>query len=296
MDTPVLAERSSLEEATYSFVQDLAVALNGRTAIEIPSFPSIAMRVKGILEDENSTAQTIARVVGSEPGLASRLLTMANSAALNTSGQQILDIKSAINRLGHDQIRSSAMSFAMKNLMDARTVAQLKDYLTQLWNHSVQVAAIAFSLAKRTAGVNPDEAMFVGLVHDIGKLYILTRIEGYPEIYESSDTTNHILDDWHSPIGKTIVENWGFPEQIQEAIEQHEDHERNLYGDPDLTDVIIVANLFANLMSDGNLTPEPEEFERVSSCVRMGITAQAFPVIMQESQNEINELENALKG
>ncbi len=180
METTALAKSNSLEDATYSFVKDLAAALNARTAIEIPSFPSIAMRVKGILEDENSTSQTIARVVGSEPGLASRLLTMANSAALNTTGQQILDIKSAINRLGHDQIRSSAMSFAMKNVMDARTVEQLKGYLTSLWNHSVQVAAIAFSLAKRTDGVKPDEAMFVGLVHDIGKLYILTQIEGYP--------------------------------------------------------------------------------------------------------------------
>ncbi len=296
MDTPVLNERTALEKATFAFVQDLAKALNNREAIEIPSFPSVALRVKSILEDEDSSPQLITRVVGSEPGLASRLLAMSNSAALNPSGRQILDLKTAINRLGHEQIRASAMSFAMKSLMDSRTVEELKGYLSQLWGHSIQVAAISYAMAKRVKGVNPDEAMFVGLVHDIGKLYILTRIEAYPEIYSSPEATEHILEDWHSVIGKTILENWKFPAHVQEAIELHETRDRKRYGEADLTDVIIVANLLANLIAKNGTPVEPSELAEVESCIRMGVTPETFPEIIKESQDEIDELQNALRG
>ncbi len=296
MDTTVVNEKTALEKATFSFVQDLAKDLNSREAIEIPSFPSVAMRVKSILEDENSSPQLITRVVGSEPGLASRLLSMANSAALNPSGRQILDLKTALNRLGHEQIRASAMSFAMKSLMDSRTVEELKSYLSLLWSHSIQVAAVSYALAKRVKGVNPDEAMFVGLVHDIGKLYILTRIESYPEIYASNETIDHILDDWHTVIGKSIIENWKFPDHVQEAIELHETRDRKHYGDADLADVVVVANLLSNLISKHGAAVEPSVLDDVESCKRMGVTPETFPEIIAESQSEIDELQNALRG
>lgn len=295
MDAPVADERTSLEKATFQFVQDLAGALNSQEPIEIPSFPSVAMRIKGILDDENCTPQTIARVVGSEPGLAARLLKVANSAALNTTGQQILDLKTAINRLGLVQIRSSAMSYAMKNLMDSRTVEELKEHLGRLWNHSIQVAAISYSLAKRCKGVNADEAMFVGLVHDIGKLYILTRIEAYPEIYASKETIEHILEAWHTVIGKAIMENWEFPESIQSIVEGHEDYGYSHRGDPDLKDIVIVANLLGNIGTHYN-AEAPVQFKDVESCALLNLTDETFPEIMKESQEEISALENALKG
>lgn len=294
MDSAATVERSGVDQATFAFVQDLAYDLNRREAIDIPSFPDIAMRIKKVLEDENSTARTIGRVVGSEPGLATRLLKMANSAAFNRSGTKILDVATAVGRLGRDQIRSSATSFAMQNLMDSRTVSSLKPYLSQLWNHSIQVAAIAHALARRTPDVNPDEAMFVGLVHDIGKLYILTKVEKFPDLVGCPRTMEHIINDWHTSIGKSILENWEFPDHVLEAIDLHEDTERQLFGEPDLTDVIIVANLFANVISDDAVAAV--DFATVASCNRMGIEAQEFHEVMTESKSEIDELVNALRG
>ncbi|MFK8030352.1 MAG: HDOD domain-containing protein [Gammaproteobacteria bacterium] len=296
MDSPAVAERPSLQQETFQFVQDLAAALNSKEPIDIPSFPSVAMRVKSVLDDENCTPESIARVVGSEPGLAARLLKMANSAALNTTGQQILDIKTAIKRLGLTQIRSSAMSFAMKSLMDSRTVEELKSHLSRLWNHSIQVAAISYSLAKRSKGVNADEAMFVGIVHGIGKLYVLTRIEAHPAIYESSETIEHILSDWHCVIGKAILENWEFPESVQSAVESQENYNYEHRGAPNLTDVIIVANMLAGWSASKDDDSQVTQFEDVASCQRMNVTRETFPEIMKDSQDEIDALENALKG
>ena len=143
MASSATIEQPGIDQVSFAFVQALAADLN-RDSIDLPSFPDIAMRVKRVLEDENSSSQQVARVIGSEPGLATRVLNMANSAAMSRGGADVLDVKTAVNRLGHDQIRSSAMSYAMKNLMDSRTVAELKPHLTALWNHSVHVAALAY--------------------------------------------------------------------------------------------------------------------------------------------------------
>lgn len=293
METIEVTERSPVEQATFAFVQDLASALSRRDPIDIPSFPDIALRVRKVLADDNSTADKISRVIGSEPGLASRLLKMANSAAINRSGQQILDVKTAVNRLGYDQVRVSATSLAMKNLMDSRTVEELKPFLSQLWNHSIYVAAIAYSLGRRVSGVSPDEAMFVGLIHDIGKLYILTRFEDYPDLCASPKMMDHIVNEWHTAIGKSILENWKFPDHVLQAIEQHEDTDRHIYGDADLTDVIIVANMFANASGDN---AAPIDVANVASCKRMGIDAQAYQELREESAEEVEELAKALRG
>ena len=41
--------------------------------------------------------------------------------------------------------------------------------------------AIAYSLARHATDLNPEEAMLAGLVHDIGKLYILMRASRTPD-------------------------------------------------------------------------------------------------------------------
>ena len=74
---------SALDQApspSFAFVQALAAELNSGD-LDLPSFPDIAIRVRKVLEDDNSTIEDIVRVLGSEPGLAARLVKIANSAA-----------------------------------------------------------------------------------------------------------------------------------------------------------------------------------------------------------------------
>ena len=69
----------------FSFVKGLAAELSQGT-VELPSVPEIVVRLQKTLSDDNVTNDTVVRVIGSEPMLAGKLLTMANSAALNASG------------------------------------------------------------------------------------------------------------------------------------------------------------------------------------------------------------------
>ena len=283
----------SINMIAFEFVQDLSRELN-RGTVELPSFPDIAMKVKRVLEDDNTTAETIARVVSSEPGLAGRVLKMANSAANARGGNAIHDVPRAVGRLGHTQIRTLAVSYAMQNMMDARSVKQLKPYLNDLWNHSIHVAAVARALSAHCNGVNPDEAMLVGLIHDVGKLYILTRIEEYPALFDSEDSVQSLLSDWHVAISQAIVENWGLAQPLIDAVANHEEGSPEAAGDVTLTDVLCAANTLCRELEAESI--EWFDFGASVAFRRVGLTPERYAQIMEESKDEIMAMMAALNG
>ena len=70
----------------FGFVKSLATELS-RGAVELPSVPEVVIKLQRTLADENVSNETVVLVVGAEPMLAGKLMNMANSAALNTSGR-----------------------------------------------------------------------------------------------------------------------------------------------------------------------------------------------------------------
>ena len=113
-----------------------------------------------------------------------------------------------------------------------------------VWAHSVDVAAIAFVLARKTTGLNPDEALFAGLLHDVGRFYLLSKLPNYPELTEDPVALEAVLDEWHASIGHAVLGTIGLPDAVLDAVAEHES--ANYCATPrSLTDVIAVANLLS---------------------------------------------------
>ena len=203
----------------FDFVRGLAAELSAGH-VDLPSFPEIAAQVRRVLSDPKSSVEQVVRVVGSEPALAARLLRIANSASLNRSGRSVNDLRTAINRIGYNLVRSAAMSFSMNQLRQANKLADLARYMNELWERSTYVAAYSFVLARNCSRVNPDEAMLTGMMHGIGKLYILTRATAHPDLFDNDAAMNEIIGGWHASIGKAILENWDFAEEMSQAVGQ----------------------------------------------------------------------------
>ena len=201
------APTSAIDTEAFAFVQALATELS-RGKVDLPSFPDIALRVRKVLTDENVTQEQVTRVVGSEPALAARLMQIANSAALNFTGKPITELRTAINRMGHNMVRSAAIAFAMSQLKKVDHLKGLEQPLDGLWKSSAAVAAMSHAVARRFSKVNPDTAMLAGLLHGIGKLYILTRSSQHPRLFADHVAYNQIVRDWHSPVAKALLENW----------------------------------------------------------------------------------------
>ena len=262
------ATKSTVDAEAFAFVQALASELS-RGKVDLPSFPDIALRVRKVLADEEVSQEQVVRVVGSEPALAARLMQIANSAALNFTGKPIQDLRTAINRMGHNMVRSAAIAFAMSQLKKVDSLKGLEKPLDDLWKSSAAVAAMSHAVAKRYSKVNPDTGMLAGLLHGIGKLYILTRSSKHPALFADQATYNQIVRDWHSPVAKALLENWDMAEEIVNAVSDYEDMERAHSGPVDLTDVLTVGNLLAAFKEH----PESLEINMhdVAACKRMNI-------------------------
>ena len=275
----------------FAFVQALAAELS-KGKVELPSFPDIALRVRQVLADDEVSQEKVVRVVGSEPMLAARVLQIANSAAINFSGRAITDLRAAIARLGFNMVRSAAIAFAMSQLKKSDGLKGLEQPLDDLWQSSASVAAMSYVVAKRFSRVNPDTAMLAGLLHGIGKLYILTRVTSYPKLLADPSVYGAIVREWHAPIAKALLENWEMAEEIVAAVSDYEDLERKSPGTPDLTDVLTVSQLLSAFKDH----PDTLELNMhdVAAARRLGIDTASYQKLIEESDHEINALREAL--
>jgi HD-like signal output (HDOD) protein len=284
-------EPENTSTGAFEFIRSLATELSGGR-IDLPSFPEIAVRVRRILSDPKSHVEQVVRVVGSEPALAARLLRIANSAALNRSGKTVTDLRTAISRIGYNMVRSASISFAMAQIRNSNKLAGLENHLQALWKRSTVVAAYAYVLARSRSRVNPDEAMLTGMMHAIGELYVLTRAAAHPELFTGEATLDQIIREWHPSIGKAILENWDFPENMCRAVGEQQDLDRAEPENPDLSDVVAIAVLMATHGED--VEALALALDGLPPAGRLGLTAARMETVMKDSAVEVKALSEAL--
>jgi HD-like signal output (HDOD) protein len=280
-------------DVAFEFVRTLAGELSN-AQVDLPSFPEIAIRVRRVLSDPNVSTAQVVRVVGSEPALSARLLRIANSVSLNRSGRTVTDLRTAINRIGYNMVRGASMSFAMAQIRRSSRLKGLEPFLNDLWERSSLVAAFAYVLARTCTRINPDEAMLTGMMHGIGKLYVLTRAIEHPELFANRPLLEDIVRDWHASIGKAILENWDFPEVTAAAVGEQEELHREDSGPPDLRDVIAIAVLMAPYAKDP--TGLETAVNGLPPSVRLGLHDAKMRTVMRECAAEVQALSEALGG
>lgn len=291
--TPLASEArdGAQGNVAFTFVQALASELSGGK-IELPGFPHIVMRVQKILADENADAARIVRVLGSEPVLASQIVRLANSAALNPGGALVSDLRAAVARVGLDSVRSATVAFAVRQLRDAPLLKGLETPLGVLWRRSVLIASLSCVIARRLTTVNPDTALLGGLLQGIGRLYILTRASGHRELFADQESYQTIEQDWHLSIAAALLENWGIAEEIVQAVHESENLEREARGTLSLTDVLVAGTILAEHHN------QPQTLYAQIHCAkplqRLKLDAAACEGFVAESAQDIDSLRQAL--
>ncbi|HET9390030.1 MAG TPA: HDOD domain-containing protein [Steroidobacteraceae bacterium] len=284
-------EASPQGSVAFNFVQALAGELSSGK-IELPGFPHIVMRVQKVLGDESADTSRIVRVLGSEPVLASQIVCMANSAALNPGGAVVSDLRAAVARVGLDTVRSATVAFAVKQLRDAPLLKGLETPLGVLWRRSVLVASLSCVIARRLTAVNPDTALLAGLLQGIGRLYILTRASAHRSLFTDQQVYQTIEQDWHLSIAAALLENWGIAEEIVQAVQESENLEREARGPLSLADVLVASTILAEHQN------EPQALYAQMHCAkplqRLKLDASACATFVSESAQDIDSLREAL--
>ncbi len=281
------------DKEAFAFVAALAQEMSGGK-IEIPSFPDVAIRIRQVLADDNCNSAQVAKVIGAEPGMTAKLLQMANSAALNPSGKKITDLKNAAARIGFANVRTASLAYAMQQIRNAPSLAPIRQPLNELWEHSVKMAAMAFVAARRWARVSPDQALLAGLMHGVGKVYILARSAEHPKLFADPASYQRIVDDWNAAIAKAVLESWDISTDIIDAVGAYEQLDRRGEHDPDLTDVLTIAHQLVLFHKDAAIMEA--QLAATGASKRMGLTPESCQKALEETADELASLHAALGG
>lgn len=279
-------------QLTFKILEDIARDLSS-DEVTFPTFLDITFQVRTALKNPNLNVEQLAKLVGAEPLMSAKIIRMANSVAMNPSGREVADVKTAIVRVGMEAVRTVSFAVAMEQLLQSKQMQAFEDISKQLWEHTAHVAALCRVLARKLAKINGDEAMFAGLVHDIGVFYLMSRAANFPELVADKAELHALLVGWHDNIGHALLSALGQPESVLLAVQEHE-QDREIASIQSLSDVLYVANKIANTVAswrDDSLDGAVD-----TSMLADIFDAETLQSIIDESEEEVTSLKKALGG
>jgi HD-like signal output (HDOD) protein len=297
LDSYGVSEVSSLDE-----LESQELLLGFREALQsnqfvLPSLPEIALRVRQLLDHDDSDAKVISNAVNADPSIAAKLIRAANSPMyLGTRACETT--RDAVVRLGLATTRQLVVSFAMRDLFDTKSKL-LKQLMLKTWQQSVEVAAISYVIARmsRGSGLSPEEAMLAGLVHDVGVIAILTYVETKPDLIESADHLNVLLQNLRGEAGEEILQRWKFPQDLIDAAKGATQWDRQHNRSADYCDIVQIAKLHSYIWGKQALPvtriDQLPAFEKLS----LGeVTPELTIRILDEAREQITAVKAVLNG
>lgn len=225
----------------FEFIKGLTAELSSKNLV-FPTSLKTTMKIRRALDTPDISNEQIARIISAEPVLSAQVLKLANSAMFNRTGRKVEELRSATVLLGFGVVRNVAISVGMKQLKDHQASGQTSERMEGLWTRSMRVAALSFVLARNLTRLSPDKAMIAGLLHDVGKFYILNRACLYQDLFVSDEALWDLVDQWHADIGAAILDSWEMSNDIRAAVMDHKALDIAVTGKASLTDVVAAAN------------------------------------------------------
>jgi len=277
---------NEIEGIEHDFEADLK-----SNTLKIPSFPDVALRIKHLLDDPNVTVKDIASVLNSDPAMTAKLLKTCNCPLYRTANE-ITSNTDAIVRLGFDTTRQLITIFALKEVFKSKN-KYLQQKMGELWSHSSEVASIAYILASKTPGMNPEQAMLAGLMQDIGVIPILNYIEEFPKFMNIEHKIDDIILSLKSRIGAQVLTHWNFPAELIEVAKNSNNWSYQSEGESaTYVDITIVANIHSFIGKKKH--PKYPPFGQIPSFKKLGdhgLTPEESQEILHEAHQQLHDLQ-----
>ncbi|WP_198115731.1 HDOD domain-containing protein [Massilia rhizosphaerae] len=264
---------------------------------DLPSLPAVVMELLSSVEQDDIDISVLAKKVSYDQALTAKTLRLANSSSYGLQ-VKVTTIQQAITFLGFQTTRNLITAAAVTGCFPSGRCAGFHD--KAFWRHSIATAACARALARRMR-FNQDIAFTAGLLHDIGRLVLVT---GHPDAYDQVvawhgqhggdwlDAERAVLGIDHVDAGVALADHWNFSDTMRHAIAYH--HAPETHGAGFLAAIVHVANSIVHAL---DLAGEDDELvPRVSSVAwdAMGLNEEAYLHLFRETEVQFGEMEAIL--
>jgi putative nucleotidyltransferase with HDIG domain len=205
----------------------------------LPTPPTVFAQVNKVINNPSTSAYQIGAIIAEDPALSAKILKLTNSAFYGLS-RTVTSVKQAIVILGLDVVKSLVLSASVFETFSKRNSVD-RVFLDNFWRHSLLVAFMS-RIISRTKNfpsfLEAEESFSAGLLHDIGKLVILTHLpdefvkikqakDGKPDV-AISIIEEEVLGFDHAAVGGYLCQKWNLPEHLNQSIQNHHNPQENL--------------------------------------------------------------------
>jgi HD-like signal output (HDOD) protein len=193
----------------------------------LPPFDKTALRIQMEIQKKDAQVSKIEKLIIADPAMSSQILKLANSTFFRGLSK-VMTVRDAIVRLGLDEITRMVLILTQRDIYSTKDTFIL-NYRNTLWQHAL-VCALVSQWVAREAGYEEliQEVFFASLMHDIGKLFLITVIEKIKSSKEipfvpSAAIINEIIRTQHAEQGFRLLEKWNIPEKYCQVAKEHHD-------------------------------------------------------------------------
>lgn len=193
--------------------------------MELPPFDGTARRIQNEVMKEDPDPGFIERLIIKDQALTGQVLRIANSAFYKGL-VKVSTVRNAILRLGINEVSNIVTLVTHEQCFKSRD-PKINAILRDQWGHSLGCAIGSHWIAKNSGCTSlASEAFFAGLLHDVGKLVILTALEQLKqskkiEAQPAPALLQEIMDNQHCQYGFTLMNNWNLPERYGRVARDH---------------------------------------------------------------------------
>jgi len=264
-----------------------------------PSMPRAGFKLRALLNKVDVPLTEIEEILRHDPGLATNVLRLANSAFFGLS-TKVGSLKQAVMLLGVKRFAQIAVSACMSKSME-KAVEGYDLSPGELWLHSIAVSNTAEALAKNRKIVETDDVFTPALVHDMGKLVLgkfvkeeLQKIESITSNAVPLDVAEHMaLGTDHAEIGALILAKWSFPIDIVNAVRWHHNPDR-IKNSNMQSDIVYLSNQMCQSNADRDSVSG--QFVNPSSVVlkRLGMKLDQYKEMAVKAHSWMEKLSDTL--
>ncbi len=216
---------------------------------KLPSAPQVLLELMSLCDRDDVGMAEIASAVAKDAGLASRIVSVANSP-LHRPGRALENINQCLAVLGTSAVRRLALNQSVAELFGRFQRAARYD-LRRFWFHGLSVAVTARKLALHLGYANSEEAYLAGLLHDVGRLALLSiAADRYLPMFGAFTGEQELMRQeqalfglTHAEVGAWLAERWKLHALLIDSIlYHHESIDRVRQAHP-LVQIVMLANL-----------------------------------------------------
>ncbi len=256
----------------------------------LPSLPEVALKVRDVAEDENTSTQQVVDILSQDASMSARLLQVVNSP-LYPSRIVIDDLHMAVTRMGIRQVRDLVMNLAMKQMYQP-TTAVMEHQFRKAWGMSVEVASICQMMAMTVVkDIRKEQALLGGLIHNIGSLPILLIAENHDELFHDEEALNSLVVELQGRVGAMILKSWNFSTDLVEVVTQCHNFEYEHEGDANLIDLVQFTLLQGGFVDEDRT---PEDWSLIPAFAKVGVDPEVDVVHIEENQEILDDVRQSL--